>query len=1149
MATKKLFTIKKSSMKKLNLSITILLSFIFIGTYAQPWMNSIEKEKRGDANFYEVQKAFNAYWKDKKIEKGKGWKQFKRWEEFMEPRVYPSGKIPKDILWEEYQKIKNENKSTTANWTHMGPTDTPTDIYSGDRRGSGRVNCIEFHPTDPLTFWVGAPSGGVWKTTDGGNTWITTTDDLISIGISDIAVNPTNPNILYVATGDGDASDTYSIGILKSTDGGTTWNTTGSVLNITDFYVFRRILINPNNTNIIIATSNNGILRSTDAGVTWTNVQTGNFKDLEFKPGDPSVVYATRNDAGVYKSSNSGNSFTNINGTINSSEINRIELGVTPANPNVIYALCSSSSDNGFYALYKSSNSGSSWTMVTDNTSINLMGWDQNGSDSGGQGWYDLSCAVDPTNENVVYTGGVNIWKTTDSGISWNINAHWYGAGGNQYVHADQHTLDFNLLNNTLYSGNDGGLYKTNDGGAIWMDISDGLEILQIYRIGNSYTNSDIVVGGCQDNGTMKRNTGVWNSILGGDGMECMVDYTNENIIYAEYYYGNMYRSNDGGVNFTDIKPSGTGNGAWITPYIMHPTINTTIYAGFDEVYKSTNSGNTWTTISSGLTGGGNLRNIDIAPSDDQYIYAATNSEIWRTINGGTSWTNITNNLPSNSITDIAISPNNPNMIWVSLSGYDSGEKVYTSNDGGSTWTNFSTGLPNIPANTIIYENNTNNALYCGTDLGVYYRNGAMSSWTQFSDGLPNVIVNELEIHYPSKKLRAGTYGRGLWQTDLYSNPAVPVANFSYYVVSNCNGNVSFSDLSSGVPDTWHWDFGDGNTSAQQHPNHTYNAIGNYNVELIISNSFGSDTFNLSVNLSVGSTNTDFVADQTSFCSAPVTINFTNLTTGTNTFIWDFGDGNTSTDISPSHTYNIAGDFTVSLVSTSALCPNDTLVMTSYISIDPGNSTIELMPESGQRSSNCCTGTLKDSGGDNNYSNNTLGYFTIAPPNATQITITFNMLDVEQGDAGYCNYDFIGVYDGPNAASPLIGNYCNTTGNPGTITSSGGSITLKQYSDGYVEGAGYIVVWDCLINNKQEIEQNEVNIYPNPTTGEIIIKADQILKIEIINLNGQIVFTEFYSNVGGQNMVSCNLKHQPKGLYLINVICNNDTFIEKIVVE
>ncbi len=1117
-------------MKKIKTLLIVLLCLGYTNIYSQAWMKNIENGT--NPNFYDIQKSFNNYWKNKQITKSKGWKQFKRWESFMEPRVYPSGFFPKNILWKEYQKIKNNEKNTVANWSHMGPVNTPTDINSGTKRGSGRINCIEFHPTNPNIFWVGSPSGGVWKTTDGGTTWSTTTDNLPSIGISDIAANPLNPDILYIATGDGDAADTYSIGILKSYDGGATWNTTGSSLNITDYYTFRRILINPNDTNIIIATSNNGIFRTTDAGANWTNVINGNFKDLEFKPGDPSIVYATENNAAIYKSTDGGASFTNISGTITTADINRIELAVTPANPNVIYALCSSNSDNGFYALYKSSDNGNTWTLKTDNTSINLLGWSQDGSDSGGQGWYDLSCAIDPADENTVYTGGVNIWKSTDAGTTWNINSHWYGAGGTQYVHADQHTLDFNILNNTLYSGNDGGLYKTSNGGNIWTDISDQLEILQIYRIGTSYTDSNITVAGCQDNGTMKKNASAWNSILGVDGMECIIDYTNANIIYAEYYYGSINRSTDGGYNFTDIKPSGTGNGAWITPYILHPVTNTTIYAGFDEVYKSTNSGTSWTNISSGLTGGSNLRNIAVAPSDDQYIYAATYSNIWKTTNGGSTWTNITSNLPSNAITDIAIAQNNPNIIWVSLSGYNAGEKVFTSTDGGQNWTNYSTGLPNIPANTIVYEDNTNNALYLGTDLGVYYRNATMNSWIQFSDGLPNVIVNELEIHYPSQKIRAGTYGRGLWESDLYSDPAYPVANFNYYIVSSCNGDIAFSDLSSGVPDNWQWNFGDGNTSTTQHPTHHYNAIGNYNVQLIVSNSFGTDTISLVVNVTAGTINGDFAADQVNYCSAPVTINFTNLTTDATSFLWDFGDGNTSTNENPSNTYTNTGTYTVTLIASSLFCPDDTIIKYSYINIDPNNSTVELMPESGQKTSNCCSGTLKDSGGDNDYANNTLGYFTIIPDNASQITLTFTMLDVEAGDAGYCNYDNVAVYDGPDTSSPLIGTYCNTTGNPGTITTSGGAVTIRQYSDTYVEGAGYVITWDCITTGKKDKQynNNDISIYPNPSNGIFYIKGKNIKSIEIENLSGQKIIA-----VTNNNNNTINISNQPKGIYFVKV--------------
>ncbi|MBI4647288.1 MAG: hypothetical protein HY738_12045 [Bacteroidia bacterium] len=632
--------------KIIILTILFLVLMSVTAVMAQPWMKNIPEENRTkELNFYDVQKAFNQYWESKTIEKGKGWRQFKRWEYFMEPRVFPSGKLPHDIILAEYNKEKQKYpaKSLSGNWSHLGPDEVPLDFYGGPS-GVGRINCITFHPSDANIMWLGAPSGGLWKTTDGGNNWITTTDDLPSIGVSDIAVNPDNPDIIYIATGDGDASDTYTAGVLKSSDGGATFTTTALNFTTSQGIIIRRLIINPDDTDILIAATNDGIYRTTDGGSSWDNVLLGHLKDIEFKPGAPGTVYVAEfsyyGGAQIFRSNNGGVTFSYITPFDPFlSEVDRIELAVTTANPSVIYALCSNSSDDGFHSLYKSSDSGNSWSLNITGSSINLLGWESSGGDAGGQGWYDLSLAVSPTNENTVFVGGVNIWKSTDGGFSFNINAHWWGDGV-EYVHADQHMLVYNTSTNVLFSCNDGGIYKTSNGGSTWIDISSGIHILQIYRLGASATNESIVITGEQDNGSMKYNAPVWNYILGGDGMECIVDYTDENIIYATYYYGAIQKSVDGGYWLDDISPG--PEGAWITPYVMHPTNHNTLYAGYDEVYKTIDGGVSWFTISSGMTGGENLRSLILAPSNPNYIYAATYDYIWRTTNGGSSCNDIT---------------------------------------------------------------------------------------------------------------------------------------------------------------------------------------------------------------------------------------------------------------------------------------------------------------------------------------------------------------------------------------------------------------------------------------------------------------------------------------------------------------------------
>lgn len=793
----------------------LAICFASANASAQQW---VRKMQEPGANFYTIQNEFNAYWnaRIKKEQRHKnsflyklfkeedkadfdeqekpGWEVFKRWESFMEPRVYPSGNLAEaSRAWTEYsawlqqqQQLQpmvnpgnggsNGLSSTTAgnnssmalgNWTFMGPDSVPS---SGG--GAGRVNFIRFDPTNSNTVWVSAPAGGLWKSTNGGVSWTTNTDQLAVIGVSDVAIDSTNTSIMYLATGDGDAADTYSVGVLKSINGGSTWNTTGLSWTIpATTNTIRKLLINPSNTQIVYAASSAGIYRTANGGTSWLMVQSGDFKDIEFKPGNPNVIYASTSNSTFFRSINGGTTFSQITSGLTTGA-GRFAIGVTNADSNYVYILAANNSDQGFFGLYQSTNGGTSFTSKS--TSPNVLGWADNGGDTGGQGWYDLSIAVSPINKNLVLVGGVNIWKSTDGGSTWSIHAHWTGGSAAPYVHADIHALEFLPGSGTTYfAGCDGGLFKTSDNGVTWTDKSHGLRIGQMYRLGTSATNATLNLSGHQDNGTNRYNGSTWSQVLGGDGMECIIDYSNANIMYGEVYYGDIYKSTNGGANFSNIVSTGTtgvnSDGDWVTPYIMCPQKNTTLLVGKDQVYRSRDGGASWAAVGSVTGGNGSLIALAYGPADSTHIYAAKSNKFYASTNG-TSFTDRTTGLPvaSASITYIAVSNIDANKVWVTFSGYSAANKVWYSADAGATWSNSSTGLPNLPANCIVRQNGTSDALYVGTDVGIYYRDNSLASWTSYSTGLPNVIVKELEIHYASNKIRAATFGRGLWQSDLY---------------------------------------------------------------------------------------------------------------------------------------------------------------------------------------------------------------------------------------------------------------------------------------------------------------------------------------------------------------------------------------------
>lgn len=828
-----------------------LLFLLFFPVFAsgQGDTNWVQLMSDPTANFYDVQAAFNNYWKDRPIEKGKGYKQFKRWENYMEPRVYPSGDMTlPSLTYPNYQEWLSQqpdepspapNGFALGNWTALGPFG----VSNGG--GAGRINFVRFDPTNSNTIFVGAPDGGLWKSTNGGTSWTTATDQLTVIGCTDVAIDPTNTQVMYLATGDGEAGDCYSVGVLKSTDGGATWNTTGLNWTVNQGRTISKLLMHPTNSQILIAATSNGIYRTVDGGANWTQTSTGSFKDLEFMPGTPNTVYT----AGTIfrKSTDNGVTWTTITSGLPTTGVERIAIAVTAANTAYVYLLIGRSSDQGLLGVYRSTNSGTAFTTQHGATGPNLLGWNSNGGDAGGQAFYDLSIQASPTAANTIIVGGVNTWRSTDGGVNWTLNTHWTGSGA-PYVHADIHAIEYLPGSGTTYFiGHDGGISKTTNSGTSFTDISGNLAIAQQYRIGLSTTTAGRMITGHQDNGTNLLNAGAWNQIYGGDGMDCFIDRTNNNTLYGSYVYGDYYKSTNGGANWTTIT-SGLPGGDWLCAWHQDPVTAATLYAGGrTAMYRTTNGGTSWSALGT-PSGSGSILEFVIAPSNNQIIYSVKTNAVSKSTNGGTTWTNVTGTLPvgSAALTNVTVSNTDPNIVWVTFSGYSAANKVFKSTNGGTSWTNITTGLPNVPCNTIVYQNAAaNDVVYVGTDIGVFYRDNTMGSWVAYMDGLPRVSVRDLEIYYLTGKIRAATFGRGTWESNVATPGAnAPVADFTGAPLQICAGStVTFTDQSAFAPTSWSWSFPGGtpSTSTAQNPTITYSTAGVYDVTLTATNANGSD--------------------------------------------------------------------------------------------------------------------------------------------------------------------------------------------------------------------------------------------------------------------------------------------------------------------
>lgn len=802
------------------------------------------REQRGQRSAMESEREEGA--------KDGSFRLFKRWEWYYAPRVGLSGDLTlpafsyinffayldQNPAAKAMHQASIANQRSASSWTFVGPTGAP------QGGGAGRLNFVRYDPTNANIIYVGAPAGGLWKSVNAGASWTCLTDFLPIIGCSDLAIDPNNPLILYLGTGDNDGGDMPSLGVLKSIDGGITWNNTGLSFNIIQSKKVARIIIDPTNSNIIYCGTSGGIYKTYDAGVSWSQMTGSGVKDMEMKPGDPNTLYACRTS--FIMSSNGGATWTTItSGLPPSNQVSRLAIAVTADDPNYVYVVAGNSGSQGFEGLYCSTNGG--LTFTPRSSAPNLLGWDPSGGDTDGQAWYTLSIAVAPYDRDVVIVGGVNIWRSDDGGYTWNLNAHWYGGGGVPYVHADIHSLDFlEGTQSTYVVGCDGGIFITTDDGSSYTDLSSNLCIAQIYKMGQSTTDAATLITGHQDNGTNLKSGSSESEVLGGDGMDCFVDRTSDLNLYGSIYYGDFYKSTDGGNNWNGCTNGLSGNAGWVTPWKQDPVNANKIYCGYDQVFVSYNQANSWTQLGT-LANSLPLTEIEIAPSNTQYIYVTNGSSVYMTPNAGGTWTNITGtiNTSGTGILGLTVNPYDEKMVWMCMGGYTSTLKVYYSADAGATWINASYGLPNIPANAIKAVPNTGNHLvFVGMDAGVYYRHDFSNGWQPYFSALPLAPISDFEIFEATMTLRAATYGRGVWECPIDPELISPLAWFTASQTTVCPGTtIQFTDASANGPTQWSWLFPGGSpaSSGAQNPSVAYNTPGVYPVTLLISNANGSD--------------------------------------------------------------------------------------------------------------------------------------------------------------------------------------------------------------------------------------------------------------------------------------------------------------------
>jgi len=698
-------------------------------------------------------------------------KQFYRWVWYQKNRLNGAG-YTINSHWETLKAYEDNRLNSPharalpgGDWINIGPTSVWS-FAPSSQLGIGRVNCLAFDNAGGFIF-AGSAAGGAWKRPVSGGTWTCITNSIPNLSVSSICLNPSDPNDIFLLTGDGNGGDNSSIGVIKSINGGVSWSTTNLTWTTEDNRRGYKMVRHPAAPAILVVASTIGMLKSSDGGETWSNAQAGFFMDVEFKPGQPSTMYAASTD-GFWLSTNTGTTWTQITiPGLTGMGAQRCAVAVTPANPSVVYFAAGKNALPGFVGIWKSNTSGAFGTWGTGPVSSSATTADvfKDGTNSYSQATYDFAMAVNPSNANEVFIGGIDTYRSTNGGVSFNRESSYYQAG-NDNMHADQHAYEYDGAG-TMWVGNDAGVYKYTPSNPTskWTQEYNGLAITQYYGIGldrdaNLFGNYEANYLGSQDNGQHRYDGDANNEIVYfGDGGDAVVDFTNDN---TYYFNGNarLYKScwptpcdktppvttcgcADVTYNLNGVSPD--------RPIVIDPSNNNTIYHGLRCLWRSTNAADSWSLYPGfNCTDGGFITGIQMGTgfkwvSKETKVYRETATNVWSDVTGNLA--SIFTAYPGILITDIAVNPVNPLEAWVSFSGFEAAYKVYYTSNGGTNWTNWGVGIPDVPVNCLMYQNGTNGGVYAGTDIGVYYTNNTLPDFMPFTNGMPAVIVTDLDIN------------------------------------------------------------------------------------------------------------------------------------------------------------------------------------------------------------------------------------------------------------------------------------------------------------------------------------------------------------------------------------------------------------------
>jgi outer membrane protein assembly factor BamB len=770
----------------------------------------------------------------------------------------PAGQtaVPTERYFAAQQKMKAMRRFSTRLGRYLSRRKTQAGVAAGllgtwsplgPGNVGGRTRALVIDPTSVAVMYAAGVSGGVWKTTNAGVSWTPLADTMANLAVTTLAMDPTNSNVLYAGTGEGffNIDAVRGAGIFKTTDGGVTW-TRLTTTATPQFYYVNDIVISPQNSQRVYAAvrfdppgGGGRVFRSTDGGANWTSIltptQTTGCQDLAIRKGATTedVLFAACGNlqqASVYRNLNAdtGTVWTTV---LNDSGMGRTSLAIAPSNTQTMYALTAEFQAGPFqdslHAVFRSTDGGANWTKRVDNTSpapLNRFLLSNPPFAAGcfpppqifGQGWYDNVLAVDPLDENRVWAGGIDLFRSDDGAANWGLASYWWvSPADTHYAHADQHAIVFHpnydgASNKQMFVGNDGGLFRTLDARAAtgvgagapcsttassvaWAELNNGYAVTQFYY-GVPYPGGATYFGGTQDNGTVRgTNAGGpdgWTTIWGGDGGAVAVDPTNTLVLYAENTGLSIQKSVNGGGSFAAATSGITDlNFLFIAPFVMDPAVggNQRLWTGGTALWRTTNAAASWVQASTNPVGGAgqSVSAIAVAPSSggQTLLGGLENGFIHRTTagltaNNTTAWPGV--QPAAGYLSGLAFHPTNASIAYATYSTFGV-VHVWKTTNGGVSWADAdgsgATGIPDIPCHSVLVDPFNTNRLYVGTDLGVFVSNDGGTTWAVENTGFANVVTEALAMD--GQNLFAFTHGRGAWRVATAGAPTISIGDVS----------------------------------------------------------------------------------------------------------------------------------------------------------------------------------------------------------------------------------------------------------------------------------------------------------------------------------------------------------------------------------